>query len=111
MARAPAAAPAAGAAGSNYPVIKDKAANQAATDYALKLAEVKRLEKELKPLKEKILAAMGGAPEAAFGTHIVSATQVAEIPAKPNVQIDKSMIGQIIKGAPGRAGYVQIRVQ
>ena len=99
------------APGSNYPVIKDKVAIQHASDYATKLAEVKKLELEMKAHKAAILAAMAGAPEAAFGTHIVSATEVAKLPATPNRMIDKTMIGQIIKGAAGRAGYTQIRVQ
>ena len=97
--------------GSNYPVIKDKAAVKHAGDYAVKLAEVKRLERELKVHKAAILAAMGDVPEAAFGAHIVSVTQVPELAATPNTVIDKSMIGQIIKGAAGRSGYTQIRVQ
>ena len=100
-----------GSAVSNYPVIKDKAAIAAAAQYALTLAEVKRLEAELKPLKKTILDAMAGAPEATFGFHIVSATEVAAIAPTPNRIIDKFMIGQVIKGAAGRSGYTQIRVQ
>ena len=110
MARAPAVAKA-GNTGSNYPVIRDRIAVQAAADYADKLAEVKRLEKELKPLKQVILSAMGDAPEATFGLHVVSRTEVAPMAPTPNRIIDKSMIGQVIKGSPGKAGYTQIRVQ
>ena len=99
------------APGSNYPVIRDKAAVQHAVDYAAKLAEVKRLEAEMKVHKAGILAAMADAPEAVFGVHIVSATQVSALPSTPNRVIDKTMIGQVIKGASGRAGYTQIRVQ
>ncbi len=110
MAKAAAAA-AAGAAGSNYPVIRDKAAIQAAEDFAIKYAEYKRLDAELDVLKGTVLAAMAGAPKAMFGKRIVSSKDYAPLPPTDNVVISKDMLGQVIEGKSGRAGYTRIWVR
>ena len=48
-------------AGEAYPVVKDKAAIEAAGQFALKADELKRLDAELDVLKATIIGAMGGA--------------------------------------------------
>ena len=103
-------APKAGAAGSNYPVVKDKAAIQAAEDFHAKYAELKRLDAELDVAKAAVLKAMGDAPEAVFGKRIVKRKDYAALEPTENVAITKDMVGQVIKGRSGKAGYSRIWV-
>ena len=109
MAKAAAAEP--GAAGSNYPIIKDKAAIQAAEDFKAKYETWKRLDAELDEHKAAILKAMADAPAAIFGKRIVSTKNYAPLEPTENVVITKEMIGQVIPGRSGRKGYARIWVK
>ncbi len=111
--RAAAAAKAAqaGVIGSNYPVITDQAAIDAVNEYAQLQAEKKKADARMKVLKPAILKHMEGAPRAVFGMRIVTAQPVDEIPATENVQITAAMVGQIIPGSSGRAGYTTLTVK
>ncbi|HVB67964.1 MAG TPA: hypothetical protein VNE67_08935 [Acetobacteraceae bacterium] len=98
-------------AGTNHPVIRDKGIIAAAEEYHAKKADFDLLEARLKELKGLLEPAMGGAPTAYAGTRILTRTDVPPLPATANVAITKDMIGQVIPGKKGRAGYTQLRVQ
>ena len=100
-----------GSAGSNYPVIKDKAAIQAAEDFKAKYEQMKRLADEIDAHKDVVLKAMAGAPKAMFGARIVSAKEYDGVEPTDNVVITKEMIGQVIEGKSGRKGYWRIWVR
>jgi hypothetical protein len=95
---------------SNYPVLKDRKVLAAVEEYAAKKAQLEVLEARLKELRPTIEAAMDGAPVAYAGARVVSVTTFAPTPSTPNVQITKAMIGQVIEGKKGRAGYTQLKV-
>ncbi|MBC9177805.1 hypothetical protein [Pseudoroseomonas ludipueritiae] len=105
-----AAAPAA-PAGTNHPVIKDKALIKAAETYATNKAEISRMEAENDDLKPRLLAAMGGAPTAYAGSRVLTQSDVETIKPTPNQVITKEMVGQVIPGKKGRKGYTQLSVQ
>lgn len=95
----------------NYPALRAKAAIAAAEAYFHKQAEKKRLEAELKALKDQLLKAMAGAPVATAGVRVLSLTAVPPSPPGPDITITKQMVGQVIPGTPGRAGYTQLVVK
>lgn len=97
--------------GTNFPVIKDKAIIAKAEIYATKKAEIASLEAEVKALRPDLLAAMGGAPTAYAGTRVLSLNEVSAIPATENVKITRDMVGQVIPGKKGRAGYSTLEVR
>lgn len=97
--------------GSNYPVIKDKGIIAAAAEYARMDAQEKMAADRKKALKPILEIALGDAPTASAGTHIITKSVVAELPATPNVQITREMIGQVIQGKKARSGYTTISVR
>ena len=105
------AAPTAVAAGTNYPVIRDKAAIKAVEQFVSAKAEIDQLEAAQAARKALISDAMGGAPVANAGIHVITLTTVPPLPASSNFTITKEMIGQVVRGKKGRAGYTQIRIQ
>ena len=109
MARAAAGKPAAG--GSNYPVLRDKAVMAAVEEYCTKKAEMDALKERVDALRDIILAAMAGSPTAYCGARVLSVSQIPELPAIANREITKAMVGQVIPGKKGRAGYAMLRVQ
>jgi hypothetical protein len=105
---APAATP---PAGTNHPVLKDKKIIAAADEYATLKAESSRIERRLKELKPLLEAAMDGAPVAYAGKRILNLSYTEATPAGANQVITRDMIGQIIPGKAGRAGYSTLTVQ
>ena len=105
-----AATTAAVSAGTNYPVIKDKALIAAAEEYFTLARDESRIALRKKELKPQLLAAMAGAPKAYAGARLLSASEVATIPAMPDREITKAMLGQVLPGSKGRAGYTQISI-
>lgn len=100
------------AAGSNYPVIKDKSVVDAVEEYVRLKVDEKRVESRLKELKDDIiLPALDGAPQAYVGNRIVTVTKNDGSPGTPNQTITREMIGQVIPGKKPRAGYVQLKVE
>jgi hypothetical protein len=108
--KTPAAVPVAPAA-NNYPVLKDKKIIAAADEYATLKAEGSRIERRLKELKPLLEAAMDGAPVAYAGKRILNLSRTEAIPAGDNQVITRDMLGQIIPGKSGRAGYTTLAVQ
>ena len=95
----------------NYPVIKDKKIIAAAEEYATLKKEASRIERRLKELKPLIEAAMDGAPVAYAGTRILNLSTTEATPDGQNQIITRAMIGQVIPGKSGRAGYTTLTVQ
>lgn len=106
---APAALPA--PAGSNFPVIKDKAAVAAAEEYFGLTKEETRIRLRKKELKRLLVAAMGGAPTAFAGARVLTLNEVADVPGTPDRTITKDMVGQVIPGSSGTAGYTKLGVK
>ena len=98
-------------AGTNHPVIKDKKIIAAADEYATLKAEAARIERRLKALKPVLEAAMEEAPVAYAGSRILNLSRTEAIPPGNNQVITREMLGQIIPGKPGRAGYTTLAVQ
>lgn len=107
----PAAAPAAVPAGSNHPVLTDPAIVKAAAEYATAAPEKNRLEKRLKDLKPVLLAAMGDAPMAYAGKHVLTRTEVLGTPDVPGETITRSMVGKQMPAKKGRPGYTTLEVR
>lgn len=105
------AAPEASAEATNYPVIKDKKIIAAAEEYATLKKEGSRIERRLKELKPLLEAAMDGAPVAYAGTRILNLSTTEAIPDGKNQVITRAMLGQVIPGKSGRAGYTTLTVQ
>lgn len=87
--------------GSNFPQLTDKAVI-AAAKYAKAAPEKNRLEKRLKELKPVLLVAMGDAPMAYAGKHILTRTDVLGTPDVPGEKITHSMVGQNMPPKKGR---------
>lgn len=100
----PVALPAAGAPGSNYPVISDKKIVALVAEYAKNEAR----NREIRPIVE---AALNGAPIACAGAHVVKLTPVAPTLATPNTVISAAMVGQVIPGKKARGGYNKFEVR
>ena len=97
-------------AATNYPVLRDKAVVTAADEYASNKAEIDRLEALNKEHRTVIVAALAGAPIAYAGARIIRCSEVAAAPATPNTVITKAMVGQVIPGKKGKAGYTRLEV-
>ena len=97
--------------GTNYPVVRTKQAIADVEAYVAKKAQLELVESELKALKPRLEGYLGGAPTAYVGKHVVSVTAVPAVPATDNEVITKEMVGRVIPGRKGRAGYTQLRVQ
>ena len=110
MAARRAAAPAVGTVATNYPILKDKAVVTAAEEYATNKAEIDRLEALNKAHRTVIVTALAGAPIAYAGSRIIRCSEVAASPATPNTVITKAMVGQVIPGKKGKAGYTRLEV-
>lgn len=104
------AAAAVGTVATNYPILKDKAVVTAAEEYATNKAEIDRLEALNKEHRKTIEAALAGAPIAYAGARIIRCTEVKALPATPNTVITKAMVGQVIPGKKGKAGYTRLEV-
>lgn len=105
------AAPASQPAGTNHPVIKDKSIIAKVEEYAALKKEGARIERRLKKLKPELETAMAGADVAYAGDRILNLSVTAAIPEGKNVVITRDMIGQVIPGKSGRAGYTTLTVQ
>lgn len=97
--------------GTNFPVIKDKKAIAAAEEYYGLLRDASRIEARKKELKLLLIAAMAGAPTAFAGARVLSASEVNAVPPTADRIITKDMLGQVIPGSGGRAGYTQLSVK
>lgn len=114
MARAPktAAAPAAAApTASNYPVLKAKDVVAAVERYCEAKAAYELAKDVMEKAKPVIFEAMGDAPTAFCGARVLTRSVVSELPATENRAITKDMIGTVIPGRKGKAGYTMLRVQ
>jgi hypothetical protein len=98
------------APGSNYPVARDRKTVAIVDEFWRNKAEADRLESCNKELRPVIEDAMGDSPVLCAGARIVRRTDVAGTPPRPNVKITRAMIGQVIPGSKGRAGYTRIEV-
>lgn len=107
----PPAAPAAPSTGSNHPVISDPALIKLAEEYAKASPEKSRLEKRLKELKPVLLQAMGDAPMAYAGKHVLVRGEVLAVPEVEGPKITRGMVGQNLPGKAGRAGYTTLEVR
>jgi len=106
-----AAEPAAPPAGTNHPVITDPALIKMAAEYAKGAPEKNRLEKRLKELKPVLLQAMGDAPMAYAGKHVLTRAEVVGSPDTVGEKITRSMVGQHMPGKKGRPGYTTLEVR
>lgn len=91
-------------------VLRGKAIIATVHKYALQKARADKLYDDNALLKVDILKAMGDLAVASCGSHVVRVTDVAGIPAKPNIEITKEMIGVVIIGSKGRAGSTKLEV-
>lgn len=98
-------------AGTNSPVITDKAVIAAAAEYAAAAPEKNRLEKRLKELKPVLLTAMGDAPMAYAGKHVLTRTEVLGTPDIPGEKITRGMVGKELPPKKGRPGYTTLEVR
>jgi hypothetical protein len=98
-------------AGTNYPVITDPALVKLAAEYAKAAPEKNRLEKRLKEIKPVLLQAMGDASVAYAGTHVLTRTDVAELPETVGPKITRSMVGKHMPGKEGRKAYTMLEVR
>jgi hypothetical protein len=106
-------APAAPAAppGTNHLVITDPALIKLAAEYAKGAPEKNRLEKRLKEIKPVLLQAMGNAPVAYAGKHVLTQAEVIGSPDTVGEKITRSMVGQHMPGKKGRPGYTTLEVR
>ncbi|SHJ68711.1 hypothetical protein SAMN02745194_03120 [Roseomonas rosea] len=93
------------------PVLKDAKLVKMVSEYALAQADAKALEARMKQLKPEIFAAMGEHPSVIVGNHVVTRAEVRALEPTPNVTITKEMVGQVIPGRRGTAGYSTLKVQ
>ncbi|MFH5923829.1 hypothetical protein [Roseomonas xinghualingensis] len=93
------------------PVVKEKAFIAKVAEYALAKADADACEARLKKLKPEILAGMGEHRSVIAGNHVVSRGEVPDVPPTDNVTITREMVGQVIPGRKGRAGYNTLTVQ
>jgi ABC-type oligopeptide transport system substrate-binding subunit len=98
-------------AGTNQLVISDPKLVKLVADYAKAAAEKNRLEKLLKDAKPVLLQAMGDAPVAYAGKHVLTRTEVAATPDTPGAKITRSMVGQHMPGKKGRPAYTMLEVR
>jgi hypothetical protein len=110
-AKTAAADPAPAPAGTNYPIITDPALVKLAAEYAKAAPEKNRLEKRLKEIKPVLLQAMGDASIAYAGTHVLTRTEVAELPETVGPKITRSMVGKHMPGKEGRKAYTMLEVR
>jgi hypothetical protein len=97
--------------GSNHPVITDPALIKMAAEYAKSAPEKNWLEKRLKELKPVLLQAMGDAPMAYAGKHVLTRAEVIGSPDTVGEKITRSMVGQHMPGKKGRPGYTTLEVR
>ena len=95
----------------NFPVLKDKAVVAAVEDYCAAKSAMELAKAKMDELKPVIVKAMGDAPTAYCGTRVLNHSKVAPLPGTPNREITRAMVGQVIPGQKGKAGYEQLRVQ
>jgi hypothetical protein len=95
----------------NHPVIADPALIKMAAEYAKSAPEKNRLEKRLKELKPVLLQAMGDAPMAYAGKHVLTRAEVIGSPDTVGEKITRSMVGQHMPGKKGRPGYTTLEVR
>ena len=105
------ARPPAATAGTNHPVITDPALIKMAGEYAKGAPEKNRLEKLLKELKPMLLAAMGDAPMAYAGKHVLTRAEVTSTPDIPGDKITRGMVGQHLPTKKGRPAYTTLEVR
>ena len=98
-------------AATNYPVLKSRKLIAAAEEYVTLTAQTRTAEKRLRELRTEIIAAMDGAPVAVAGRRTLNVTTTAPTPGTPDRVVGKEMLGQVLRGTPGRAGFQQLRVQ
>lgn len=94
----------------DVPVLRDSKIIKAAAEYAALKDESSAADKRLKQLKPILLKAMGDAPIARAGNHILRRNDVPPTPDAPDTEITKAMVGQMIAGKKGRAGYTTLEV-
>ena len=94
----------------NYPVLKSKKLLAAVEEYVAAVAQIKALEARKAELRDQVIAGMHGSPVAYVGARTVNVATIAATPATPDRLITKSMVGQVLRGSPGRPGYQQLRV-
>ena len=97
--------------GSNHPVITDPTLIKLAAEYAKAAPEKNRLEKRLKEMKPVLLQAMGDAPVAYAGKHVLTRAEVAGTPDTLGEKITRSMVGQHMPGKKGRPAYTTLEVR
>ncbi|EHM00543.1 hypothetical protein HMPREF9946_02583, partial [Acetobacteraceae bacterium AT-5844] len=97
--------------GSNHPVITDPKLVKLAAEYAKAAPEKNRLEKFLKDTKPVLLQAMGEAPVAYAGKHVLTRAEVAGTPDTVGEKITRSMVGQHLPGKKGRPAYTTLEVR
>lgn len=95
----------------NHPVLTDPQLIAAAAEYATAAPEKNRLEKRLKELKPVLLAAMGDAPLAYAGKHVLTRTEVLGTPDVPGETITRGMVGKQLPPKKGRPGYTTLEVR
>ena len=95
----------------NYPVLKSKKLLAAVEEFVAVLAELKALEARRNELRDQVIAGMNGSPVAFAGVRTVNVATVAATPASPDRVITRDMVGQVLRGTPGRPGYQQLRVK
>ena len=95
--------------GNNYPVLRGKIVASVA-EFARNAAEVKRLTALNDALRPLILAAVGDAPIACAGHHVVRVTVVPDVPPDAPRLIVKADVGKPYPSKPGRKGYVRLEV-
>ena len=94
----------------NYPVLRSKKLLAAVEDYVAAVAELKALKERHDELRDQIIAGLNGVPVAFAGARTVNVATIAATPATPDRVITKAMVGQVLRGTPGKRGYNQLRV-
>lgn len=95
----------------NFPLLTDKVLISAAEEYVVLQATASHTEARLKTIKAQLVAALDGVPTAIVGKRIVSINDVLPLPPTENVVITLDMVGQVIPGSRGRAGYKTLSVR
>ena len=98
------------AAAGNYPVLTSRKLLALVREYVEVTNGLKSAATRQAALRTDIIAALGGVPVAIVGRYSLNVSTTLATPPTPDRVITRAMVGEVLRGSPGRRGFQQLRV-
>ena len=94
----------------NYPVLTSRKLLSMVKEYVEVTNGLKSVAARQAALRADIIAALGGVPVAIVGRYSLNVSTTLATPPTPDRVITRAMVGEVLRGSPGRRGFQQLRV-